>query len=212
MIKAQFILNQRLLFTTSVIIMISIGPSCNSGNYRQKNLSSSKSAPSLPTPSISKVLPFVIQQQITFNLCWAAAVSSISKFYEPNSTYTQCKLANAATQRNDCCNNINACDAGYDFVTAVKTITFNHASDNAGLPTFNAVKNEIDNGHLVALRIAWRDGSTHIIIIHGYADNEKVYVQDPWPNYDGQPRTLTEVSLWYQNYGQIIRYIFTKPS
>lgn len=46
---------------------------------------------------------FVIQHQEQTMWCWDAASVSVAKFYDPATAWTQCSLANAELNRNDCC-------------------------------------------------------------------------------------------------------------
>ena len=48
-------------------------------------------------------LAFVIEPQLQTNWCWAAVSKSVSWFYDQSSPWTQCRVANAALPRTDCC-------------------------------------------------------------------------------------------------------------
>src|SRR3712207_2834287 len=44
-----------------------------------------------------------IERQERTNWCWSAVGISVERFYNPDSTRTQCELANVALRRSDCC-------------------------------------------------------------------------------------------------------------
>ncbi len=48
-------------------------------------------------------LDFWMQHQQQTNWCWAAVATSVSHFFNPASTWTQCAVANGELNRNDCC-------------------------------------------------------------------------------------------------------------
>src|SRR5260370_32822060 len=52
----------------------------------------------------SVALDFNMQPQTQTNWCWAATSTSVSHFYRPASTWTQCLVANGDLGHNDCCN------------------------------------------------------------------------------------------------------------
>src|SRR5688572_7905789 len=51
----------------------------------------------------SNELPFQVEPQMQTQWCWAAVASSISKFYDSASAWTQCSVANAQLAKNVCC-------------------------------------------------------------------------------------------------------------
>ncbi|SKC45873.1 papain-like cysteine protease family protein [Ohtaekwangia koreensis] len=160
--------------------------------------------------SLFKTLTFTIQKQAALNLCWAAVASSVSKFYDPSSTFTQCKLANQAFKRDDCCTDLTKCDAPFSLDEPLK-YTGNFVSMHGGAPSFDLIKQQITNGRLVCVRIEWRSGDGHFVVIHGFHDNGTIDVQDPWPERNPGTITLLELELFYKDLGAITDYYLTKP-
>jgi len=102
------------------------------------------------------------------NWIWAAVAATISRYYDPNSPWTQCAIANSAFNRVDCCNNPGLCnissslDAG---LTATGNLAF------AGGPvTKDSIAGELGAGNLVCVHISWPGGGGEIGIIFGYAE------------------------------------------
>ena len=50
-------------------------------------------------------LDFDMQDQEQSKWCWAAVGASVALYYEPQASWTQCRVANEQLERNDCCGN-----------------------------------------------------------------------------------------------------------
>jgi hypothetical protein len=181
---------------------VSIHFSCNGISSTPANKSGSFS---------DKSLAFNIQKQSALHLCWAAVTSSVSKFYDQGSPYTQCDLANYALGMTDCCKDLNKCDSNW-YLNRAMTYTMNLASSLQGMPSFDIIKNEITNNRLVCVRIEWRNSAGHFVVIHGFHDNGDIDVQDPWPTKNPGRIPLTELQIFYQDLGSITHYYLTKPA
>ncbi len=192
----------RKLLQTVILFTTIINVACNQ-NQASKKLKSSNVSP-------NSSLLFVIQKQAALNLCWAAVASSVSKFYDKNSSYTQCKLANYAFNTTDCCNNLNSCDRPW-FLDKALSYTGNLKEMKSGTPSFDLIKNEITNGRLICVRIEWRSRAGHFAVIHGYHDNGDIDVQDPWPDKNPGTIPLVELEMFYKDLGAITHYYLTKP-
>src|SRR5690348_16501276 len=68
-----------------------------------------------PAPQPGKSLVFAMQHQKQSEWCWAAVSVSVSKFYNPASGFTQCKVVNAELRQTTCCQNGSTakCDLPY---------------------------------------------------------------------------------------------------
>lgn len=123
-------------------------------------------------------LVFTMQQQTQQMWCWDAASVSIAAYYNANSAWTQCTLANTVFGRNDCCNldanGVSTCNWG----------CWPDASSNNGGPgPLQAVGHytstltsalspvqlgvQIANSAPVVCNISWAGGGGHIVALRG---------------------------------------------
>lgn len=125
---------------------------------------------------------FEIQAQTQSLWCWLAAASSISFFYDFNSTWTQCILANTELNQNSCCTNPGStqCNQAGLFQNAL-TSTGNLASTQAGTISAAQIQAQTNAGEPVGIRIQWPNSTiSHIIVATGVSsDLSMVLVQDP---------------------------------
>lgn len=113
---------------------------------------------------------FYMQPQTRSNWCWAATAASTSQYYLPNSTWTQCGVANAALPRTDCCATPfpGACNIPWYLDTALG-VTGNFVS-TTGQVSDATVFAELQAGRAVGARVAWSGGGAHFVVIWGYSD------------------------------------------
>lgn len=131
----------------------------------------------LPT---RKTLKFVVQHQRQTQWCWAAVTSSVAAFYRVLG-WPQCRLVNDRLGQIACCadgvsptcNRPFYLDRALDRVQVLGTFT-------PSALTLAEVRAEIDAGHPIGVRIGWRNGGGHFIVVSGYSDQNVVDVQDPW--------------------------------
>ena len=147
----------------------------------------------LPIASIdpaARYLGLNEQHQQQTEWCWAATTVSISLFYDPSSTWTQCSLVNKYSNLTTCCEDgsSTACNHG-GWPDLSLPITGNYASmsgvDQAGTtdkPSFETILGEIAAGHPVSIAIWWNGGGGHNPAVDGYDDKNPptIDVQDPW--------------------------------
>ncbi len=156
-------------------------------------------------------LNFVIQRQQQDQWCWAAVVASVSRFFDPNSNWTQCSLANAAFNRNDCCGSgFSDCNRAYDTEKAL-SITGNLQS-SSGPITLTDIAQEIDAVRPICVRIEWIGGGTHAVVIDGYnMAMNMAAVDDPWgASYSGV--VLSIFQKQYLGTGKWVRTFKVKAS
>lgn len=129
-------------------------------------------------------LAFNIQQQNGRDWCWAAVSSSISLFYDPGSKWSQCRIAGAVFRTNDCCpgGTGSPCDDVARLDTGLRT-TGNLTNMIEAPLNFNAIEREINANRVIGVRIQWRAGGGHFVVIHGYEIKEMeqrwLFVADP---------------------------------
>ena len=111
----------------------------------------------------AQTLNFVIQQQIETNWCWAAVSTSVSLFYDPQSMWKQCGVAEKALSRNDCCSDPAAasdpgrCNSPW-YLDKALIITGNLNRMESRRLAFNEVQAEIAAKKPIGCRVGWYGG------------------------------------------------------
>jgi lysozyme family protein len=126
------------------------------------------------------VLEFTMQAQQQTNWCWAAVSTSVSHFYDANSAWTQCKVADTQLGRTDCCGGgaSGACNVyGYLDQGLVEVGHFDHLQN--GATTFEVLQNEIIASRPLGIRVAWLGGGAHFVAAIGAEEEDLVLVGDP---------------------------------
>ncbi|HEY7200966.1 MAG TPA: papain-like cysteine protease family protein [Candidatus Dormibacteraeota bacterium] len=111
---------------------------------------------------------FTIQHQEQTNWCWAGTSCSVECFYNPASTWTQCKIANSALGRTDCCGAGagGACNQGWYLDRALGIV--NHMNVfSTGSISPDAIDGEMGQGRPVGVRTAWSGGGAHFLALRG---------------------------------------------
>ena len=135
----------------------------------------------------ASIMTFDMQHQQQTNWCWSAVSTSTSLFYDANSAWTQCSLANAELGQTTCCINGGSteCNQPWSLNSALSR-TGNLASWNAGSEPVATVEGQTDEGRPLGARIGWSGGGGHFVMLTGVGNNETmVAVEDPWygPSY-----------------------------
>jgi hypothetical protein len=124
-------------------------------------------------------LGFAMQTQQGSNWCWAATASSVSCFFNPASTWTQCAVADACLQ-NNCCAAPAPCDVTYSLDVPLSQTGNLQGTPFPGPDTTAGVQAEIKAGRPVCCHISWQGGGGHFVAISGYdAATGDVFVVDP---------------------------------
>ena len=128
---------------------------------------------------VDVVLRFTMQQQTQANWCWAATGTSVSHFYDPNSTWTQCQIANGQLGRTDCCGAgaSGACNVYGSLQDAFQRVG-HWASTQGGTVSWSGIESQILLGRPLGIRVAWSGGGAHFICATGTEDNSMVWVSD----------------------------------
>lgn len=130
-------------------------------------------------------LDFRMQHQEQTMWCWNAATVSTAAFYDPASTWTQGKLANAELGRNDCAvgaGAVSPCNQGRWPDTALTRIGRLNARSNNALTNVQ-LGAELTRSAPVIVNIAWQGGGGHIVAVRGRSvinGVDYVSVADPW--------------------------------
>lgn len=164
-------------------------------------------------------LNLLMQDQQQTEWCWAAAATSVSLFYDSDSAWTQCKLANQQYAQTTCCDDgstpaCNPADGG--FLEQALTTTGNYRPPVvAGPITIAQLEAEFAASppRVVGVRIGWNQGGGHFVVISGasQADNI-VHVRDPEPFWGTQEYDYTQFSTNYKGMGTWTHTMYTQPS
>ena len=136
-------------------------------------------------------LAFVMQTQLQTDWCWAAVSASTSSFFAgppgpSGGPWKQCEVAQCALPGNPaCCDQPMPASCNQDYYLENGLTCVNHlaGSPTAGTSPYLDVKNEIDNGHPVGVRIEWYGDGGHFVCLTGYDDStgtQFVEVDDPY--------------------------------
>ena len=160
---------------------------------------------------VVKQLPFNMQAQTQTNWCWAATANSVSHYFWPWSTWSQCKIANGELGHTDCCHSPvpSDCNVAW-YLDRALTRTKNFVSI-AGPASFEQLRDQIDAGKPVGARIGWSGGGGHFMVIYGYnliGGTEYVDIDDPI--YGKSHIPLSEFANHYQGSGTWTHTYFMK--
>jgi len=152
---------------------------------------------------------FEIQKQKTTNLCWAAVAASISTFHDGNNRYSvQCNIVEEKFPGRNCCNRLDSIQCNQPLALQfVLLTTGNFRPPVSGVLRFDQIKNEIDNGCPIAVRIDWRGDSSnvgHFVVIDGYDDTTArglLSIRDPDPRKESAAYEYNSFRLNYQQKG-----------
>jgi hypothetical protein len=147
-------------------------------------------------------LSFHMQHQQQSNWCWAAVSTSVSHYYDPTSTWTQCLVANGELNRTDCCGGgaSGACNV-YGFLnSALQRVGHLDHMDGSAI-SFGATRGEIAADRPVGIRVAWAGGGAHFLAIVGVLDATQDWVAVDDPIYGASDLTYTALKTAYQTPG-----------
>ena len=157
-------------------------------------------------------LDFAMQHQKQTEWCWAATSVSVSAYYDPRTSWTQCSMANAEKGLTTCCDDGSgdACNAPNRLdLPLARAGVLDHKQ--TGPLDYDDVRREIDAGRPLACRIGWSCGGGHFAVIDGYRSSggEWVSIDDPWYSAcDVEVSTLVEGT--YQGRGTWTHTYFTR--
>ncbi len=135
-----------------------------------------------PALGWTTITGFVMQSQEQQNWCWAAVACSTAELFG-QLTWTQCKLVEAELDEDTCCQDgsTDECDKPWYLDDALRR-TGNLEAFTSGATAFASVRDEVDAGLPLGVRIRWEDGGGHFVALDGYLDGDdpQVQVRDPW--------------------------------
>ena len=161
---------------------------------------------------VDVVLDFEPLAQTYGNWCWAACSTAIARFYNANTTWTQCLVANDQKGVSNCCTSAGAnspCNTYGSLSDALKTVN-HYSSHNGGITSFADVEAQMLAGRPLGIRVAWSGGGAHFISATGTEDDECVWIADSgggtmsMVDYDTLKTAYNGSGSWTHSY-------FTKP-
>lgn len=164
-------------------------------------------------PADSGTLLYWQETQEQDQWCWAAVTVSVSKFYDPASSWTQCSLVNAELNRDDCCwdGGSSGCNRPWTLEAPLsETNNLNWTDGSAAV--FPDIAAEINNRRLLGCRIGWASGGGHFVVIHGFSDGPNgswVSVADPF--YGSSTYAYDVFCTNYRSNGEWTHSYFTQP-
>jgi Papain-like cysteine protease AvrRpt2 len=150
-------------------------------------------------------LHFGIEKQLQTLWCWAAVSTSVIRFFDPATTWTQCRVAEAEMRAPCCVDGGTAnCNRVHFLERALtRTGTLLDFTDRAF--DFGEVRAEISSRRApLGCRIGWRGGSGHFVVIDGLSETagkEEVDVKDPDPLYASSTHLYDEFANRYRGSG-----------
>jgi hypothetical protein len=123
-------------------------------------------------------LAFPMQSQEQANWCWSAVSTSVARFFDSGSQWTQCSVANTTLGETTCCVQGDGpnCNKPWTLDSALRVV--GHFRSKQSSPVgFQGVRGEIGNDRPVGIRVAWDASSAHFLVIDGWrvADSGQQY-------------------------------------
>src|SRR5689334_20453365 len=110
---------------------------------------------------------FDMRAQILREWCWAGVSGSIEHHYDPATDLTECKIA-AAELHLSCCDSRQQCNRVHRLDPPLERLGRLRAKPIFRPISFDEVRQEIDAGRPIAVRVGWHDGGGHFLVIFGY--------------------------------------------
>jgi len=136
-------------------------------------------------PIITRQLSVNEQTQQQTEWCWAATTVSLTQFYDPAATWTQCSLVNNAFGQTTCCQNgsSSACNQPW-YGDRALNITGHLRTTSSGAASFATMRTEIIASHPISIAIYWNGGGGHNPAITGYDNSNSatptIDIEDPY--------------------------------
>lgn len=134
--------------------------------------------PAGPPENAARHLAIRIERQARSNWCWAAIAASLGRYYE-TSDWSQERVAQAVLDDRSGTAAGSAPNSEARLNDALTLVgCYSHWSPDR--PAFARIRTEIDAGRPVCVRIAWRDGGSHFVVVTGYVTTpQEIHVDDP---------------------------------
>lgn len=150
-------------------------------NYTSKLIADSQSVPNWNSREKTNSLRFIMQTQKQTKWCWAAVATSVALFYDPDSKWTQCEIANKTLGQTNCCSSgaTPPCNVSYHLDEAL-SVAGCLLRYRGGIVDFWEIRDQIDKGRPLGVRFGWADNQGHFVIIEGYdSEAQTISICDP---------------------------------
>jgi hypothetical protein len=138
---------------------------------------------------VANTLAIIMQQQAKMNWCWTAVAVSVADFFGNPDKLTQCELASLQLNQpgSGCCDDPDNCNRVSHLETSLTLVRHRRPGPNnpqRGIPLQTVIKQEIDSGRPIGVRIGWDDSldQGHFVLVTGYDDTGSkflVMINDP---------------------------------
>jgi hypothetical protein len=139
---------------------------------------------------MSRCTGLVVEPQQQTQWCWAAVSKSLSHYYDPGSSWTQCMIVDAELGQTTCCTagGTASCNQPW-YLDLALTRVGNLQSATSGTLSFSTLQSETMNNHPPCARQGWAGGGGHFVaIVCCYqfrslamgTTSTSVGVSDPW--------------------------------
>jgi hypothetical protein len=123
-----------------------------------------------------------IQGQQQTNWCWAAVACSVTAYYDPKTTWTQCQIVNKQRNLTTCCADGSSSECNQKGDCGQALADTGHLANYAGILSFDEIVREVEAGHPVGIRVMWGAGPVaHAIVVTGWDTDQFVHIDDPEP-------------------------------
>ena len=129
---------------------------------------------------VNRSLDFTLQQQRQTQWCWAAVAASVASYYR-RSGWSQCRLVSLELSESTCCvDGVSAeCNRPWYLDKALDRVR-NLAAYTPRPLRLQQIRLEIDGTRPIGVRIGWRGGGGHFVVICGYSELNVLDIHDPW--------------------------------
>lgn len=152
-------------------------------------------------------LAFPIQKQEQTNWCWAGCSTATAHFFDPASSWSQCKVANAELGQTACCTNPGPCNV-YGYLNQALNIVGHFQGMASTTEPDATITAQVNAGLPLGVRVQWSGGGAHFIMVVGGGPNDMVLVKDPIYGMSYIPYNTLATS--YQGSGTWTHSYFTK--
>jgi hypothetical protein len=141
---------------------------------------------------LTTLLPYPRQDQEQTQWCWAAVAASVVKYYDAQTSWTQCSIVNAELHRQDCCaaGSGDDCNKPSGLAGPLARVMCLYRWDIAQTSSYQVVQDEIASQRPLCVRIEWAGGGGHFAAIIGclaVAGVDHVVLADPQFGYRQLP-------------------------
>jgi hypothetical protein len=164
----------------------------------------------LPKPRWRRV-GLAVETQLHSQWCWAACSTSVSRFFDAGSAWTQCTVANAELGRDGCCQDgaTDDCDVQW-YLDRALSRTGNLATWAGGTVPLRTIRAQLDAGRPVGARIAWAGGGGHFVMISGCLDDATSMLEVRDPIYGRTEINIANFASSYQGTGSWTHTYYTR--